>query len=88
MLVSLTNGKVIEISLDLYLMMSDDELNYWSSQNMGEYIQNPFHGSILYNNREKLDDEDFENQEYEPDLTDIESFDLIYGREFNDEEDD
>jgi hypothetical protein len=47
MLYSLPNGKVIELSLDQYLDMSDEEFEYLLSINYGESIENPFFGSIL-----------------------------------------
>ena len=47
MLYSLPNGKVIEISLEQYLELSDDDLNFLISINYGEEVNNPWFGSIL-----------------------------------------
>jgi hypothetical protein len=47
MLYNLPNGKVIEISVEQYLDMTDEEFEYLLSINFGENIENPFFGSIL-----------------------------------------
>jgi hypothetical protein len=47
MLYSLPTGKVIEMSIDQFLEISDEELEYLISINYGESIENPFFGSIL-----------------------------------------
>lgn len=47
MLYSLPNGKVIEISVEQYLEMDDEEFEYLLSINYGESIEDPFFGSIL-----------------------------------------
>lgn len=47
MLYSLPNGKVIELSLEQFLEITDEELEYLMSINYGEVIENPFFGSVL-----------------------------------------
>lgn len=47
MLYSLPTGKVIELSIEQYLELTDEELEYLISINYGESIENPFFGSIL-----------------------------------------
>ena len=47
MLYSLPNGKVVEISVEQYLELTDEELEYLISINFGEHIENPFFGSVL-----------------------------------------
>jgi hypothetical protein len=47
MLYNLPNGKVIEISVEQYLDMDDEEFEYLLSINYGELIEDPFFGSIL-----------------------------------------
>ncbi len=47
MLFSLPNGKVIEISIDQFFDMTDEDLEYLIGLNYGEAIQNPFFGSII-----------------------------------------
>lgn len=48
MLYSLPNGKVIEISVEQYLDITDEELEYLISVNYGEYVENPFFGSVIH----------------------------------------
>lgn len=47
MLYQLPNGKVIEISTEQYLEMSDEELEYLIAYNYGETLENPWFGSVL-----------------------------------------
>ena len=47
MLYSLPTGKVIELSIEQYLELTDEELEYLIAINYGESIENPFFGSIL-----------------------------------------
>lgn len=59
MFYNLPNGKVIEISVEQYLEMSDEEFEYLLSINFGDNIENPFFGSVLenkYSIRDVLDD--------------------------------
>lgn len=56
MLYNLPNGKVIELSVEEFLEMTDEELEYLVGLNYGEPIENPFFGSVL----EKQPPPDFE----------------------------
>lgn len=47
MLYSLPTGKVIELSVEQYLDMTDEELEYLISINYGDVLEDPFFGSIL-----------------------------------------
>lgn len=47
MLYQLPNGKCVEISIEQYLRMSDEELNMYVAYNMGEEVNDPFAGSVL-----------------------------------------
>lgn len=47
MLYQLPNGKVIEISTEQYLEMTDEELEYLVAYNYGEIMEDPWFGSIL-----------------------------------------
>ena len=58
MLYNLPNGKVIEISVEQYLDMNDEEFEYLLSINYGEVIENPFFGSVLENKFRVKDVED------------------------------
>lgn len=72
MLYNLPNGKVIEISVDQFLDMEDEEFEYLMSINFGEPIENPFFGSVLENKSKfvELDDEFLPpvDQVIEPDI--------------------
>jgi hypothetical protein len=47
MFYQLPNGRVIEMSTEQYLDMSDEELEYLIAFNYGDIYENPWHGSIL-----------------------------------------
>jgi len=47
MIVSLPNGKVVEMSLEQYLRMTDEDFQFMVAQNWGEEINDPFHCSVL-----------------------------------------
>jgi hypothetical protein len=74
MFYQLPNGKVIEISTEQFIEMSDEEFEYLIAYNYGDVIENPWHGSILSKhdrNHDKALDESF------PDLTDIPEIDKL-----------
>jgi len=47
MIISLPNGKSIEVSLEVYLRMNDDDFEHLMSLNWGEDFINPFESSVL-----------------------------------------
>jgi hypothetical protein len=49
MLYQLPTGKVIEISTEQYLEMTDEELEYLIAYNYGEVQEDPWFGSVLLN---------------------------------------
>jgi hypothetical protein len=49
MIYQLPNGKVINISIDEFLNMSDTDLQDLNGFNIGEYVTNPFSASVLEN---------------------------------------
>ena len=49
MLYQLPNGKVIEISTEQFVEMSDEELEYLIAYNYGDVLENPWFGSVLNN---------------------------------------
>ena len=68
MIYQLPNGKTIEISVEQYLDMSDEELNQLNAYPLGESIENPWFGSVL----SKLPPPDVDPEEiFIEDLTDI-----------------
>ena len=52
----LPNGRVIEMSTEQYLEMSDEELEYLIAYNYGDVYENPWHGSILSKHDKSHDD--------------------------------
>lgn len=74
MFYQLPNGKVIEISTEQFVEMSDEELEYLIAYNYGEHMENPWYGSIL-NKQSDLDLD--ETIEIMPDLTNISEIDKL-----------
>ena len=57
----LPTGKVIQITLDQYLDLTDEDIQYLISINYGDYVRNPFHGSATKSKKKrKVEDEDVE----------------------------
>lgn len=73
MLYQLPNGKVIEISTEQFVDMTDEELEYLIAYNYGDIQENPWFGSILI----KQIKEDFEKEDVPIDLTDVPENDKI-----------
>lgn len=78
MLYQLPNGKCIELSVEQYAGISDEEwrkmLKEIEASNWGEEVNDPFAISVLYYGPAKHnEDDDYEDfiDEHEPDLTDI-----------------
>jgi hypothetical protein len=56
----LPNGKVINLSVDEYLDLTDEDIQYLMSIDYGEHIRDPFTGSAVEKNiKEKCIDLDF-----------------------------
>jgi len=56
----LPNGKVIHLSIEEYLDLTDEDVQYFMSLDYGEYIRDPFNGSAVGNNsKDKYYDFDF-----------------------------
>ena len=81
MLYQLPNGKVIEISTEQFVEMSDEELEYLIAYNYGDVVENPWHSSVL--NTHKVIDDDLE---IPPDLTDVSEIDKIIDLDIDIEE--
>ena len=64
------NGKVIDISTEQYLDMSDADFEYLMAYNHGDVIENPWHGSILSKSN---DEENFDI----PDIPDVSELDKL-----------
>jgi len=74
MFYQLPNGKVIEISTEQFVEMSDEELEYLIAYNYGEHMENPWYGSIL---NKQIDTDIDDIIEIVPDLTNISEIDKL-----------
>jgi hypothetical protein len=77
MLYQLPNGKVIEISTEQYLEMTDEELEYLIAYNYGDVQENPWFGSVLLK-QEKEDD-----PVVLPEITDLSEADKLSDLDIN-----
>jgi hypothetical protein len=60
MLYQLPNGKVIYLTIEQYLELSDEDITYMVSTGYGEYTLNPFTDSaVVENTKEKYYDFDY-----------------------------
>jgi hypothetical protein len=60
MLYQLPNGKVVNLSIEEFLDLTDLDIQYLMSLDYGEHIIDPFQGSAVENNiKEKVYDFDF-----------------------------
>jgi len=60
MLYQLPNGKVIYITIEQYLELTDEDIQYMMSINHGEHASNPFTDSaVVENTKEKYYDFDY-----------------------------
>ncbi len=80
MIYQLPNGKVIEISVESFLDMSDDELNNLVAYNFGEEVQNPFFASALDGKHMSID------EDTELELPDIPISERIFDENFKSED--
>ena len=74
MLFNLANGNTIEISLEHFLSLTDEDLEQLNASNFGTPIENPFYSSALGNHRSHtIDDPDPITE----DLTELSSEDKL-----------
>lgn len=76
MIINLPNGKSIEVSLEVYLRMTDDDFEYLMSMNWGDEVNNPFIASVLVHGEARIDDDEDEEiaDELDPDtLSDLDA---------------
>ena len=70
MLYQLPNGKVIFITIEQFLELTDDDIQFMMSMDYGEHTTNPFiNSAVVQNSKEKYYDFDY--------LADDESDDII-----------
>ncbi len=75
MIINLPNGKSIEVPLEVYLRMTDEDYEYLMSINWGDDILNPFESSVLLYGEAKI--EDIEDEESEEDILDLDDLDKL-----------
>ena len=80
MIINLPNGKSVEVSLEVYLRMTDDDFEYLMCLNYGDEVYNPFVASVLVHGESKLiEDEEDESDESDLDTLsdlDVENYDV------------
>jgi hypothetical protein len=91
MLYQLPNGKCIELTVEQYTEMSDIEwhrlLKEIEASTWGEEVNDPFAISVLYYGPHKSsnkNNDDYDNHEIEPDLTDISEIEKLADSDFID----
>lgn len=80
MLYQLSNGKVVEISVEDFFEMSDADFQNLMAFNLGEHINNPFMNSAINEEEEVEDEEKIEE------LTDINDLDKLLDQDYSTEE--
>lgn len=63
MLYQLSNGKVIQLTLDQYLDLDDEDIQYLIATNAGDYVRNPFHASATKTKKKKKKEEQEEEED-------------------------
>ena len=76
MIINLPNGKSIEVPLEVYLRMTDEDYEYLMSINLGDDILNPFQSSVLLFGEVQPEDID-SDEELEEDILDIDDLDKL-----------
>jgi len=88
MLYQLPNGKCVELTMEQFLRMTDEELKGMVAFNAGDEVNDPFALSVLRYGPHRLaeDIDDIDDYEEVPisDLTDVELEEKLYDRDFID----
>ena len=83
MIYQLPNGKCIEMSIEQYLKMSDEDIKNIVAYGFGEEFNDPFMNSVLRNgDLEEIDDDFLEEDEVIEDLIDIEPEEKIFDDDY------
>lgn len=53
MIYQLPSGKIVHLSIEQYLDLTDEDIEYMISMNFGDYAKSPFHGSAIFNQKKK-----------------------------------
>jgi hypothetical protein len=70
----LPSGRTIEITVEQYLDMTDEDIEYLIAYNHGNIIEQPFHGSSLTSKLSSHTDDDLD---ITPEIPDIDSEDKL-----------
>jgi hypothetical protein len=70
----LPNGKTVYLTIEEYLSLTDDDIQYLVSLDTGESILNPFKGSVINQSIQEVEydfsiisiEEELEEEEYNP----------------------
>lgn len=57
MMYQLPNGKVIHLTVEEYLDLTDNDIQYLMSVNAGDYAHSPFTGSAIRNRKKQTEEE-------------------------------
>ena len=66
MIYQLPNGKIIRLSLEEFLNLSDEEITYIESLDIGESASTPWTGSALPERGRRMNIESYEESDIEP----------------------
>lgn len=78
MLYQLPNGKVIYLTIEQFLELTDQDIQYLMSIDYGEHLINPFSESaVVANTKEKVYDFDYLADDDDSDYNEIDPFDDI-----------
>jgi len=67
MIYQLPNNKIIELTIEQYLEMTDDDIEYFIAYDIGDHVENPFYNSLLEN---KIPEKEIENIIYDEIIND------------------
>lgn len=84
MLYQLSNGKVVELSVEDYLSMSDADFQNLIGYNQGDYTNNPWFNSAL--NIEQEVDDDEEEESLIKELDDVSDLEKLLDQDYTEEE--
>ena len=71
MIYQLPNGKVVYITLEEYLDLTDEDIQYLMALDFGEHIRDPFSGSAVKKNtkEKKYDFEDWNDEDIDDNIS-------------------
>lgn len=58
MIYQLPNGRVIHLTIDQYLDLTDEDIQYMMSANVGDHVNSPWYGSAISKKKKKDPEED------------------------------